>query len=139
MLVPAKIKRHSTNQAIALAKYLQSANGGSGAATTMYGAYWCPHCSRQKELFGIEAFKYVNYVECDSKGYRSQYATCLENGVDGYPYWKFANGKSQGGEMELVDIAKISGFLDRNNNRGKNAFDASLEFGVPPLGGASCQ
>lgn len=128
-MVPAKIKRHSTEQAIALAKYLQS------TSTKMYGAYWCPHCSRQKELFGMEAFSYINYIECDPKGYRSQYATCLENGVDGFPTMKFGNGKSQGGEMELIDIAKISGFLDHGKGRNTNVFDASLEFGVPPLGG----
>jgi glutaredoxin len=131
VMVPAKIKRHSTDQAIALAKYLQSTK------STMYGAFWCPHCIRQKELFGMEAFKFINYMECDPKGYKSQSATCFEKGVDGFPSWKFGNGKQQGGEMELMDIAKISGFLDK---KGMNAFDANLEFGVPPLGsGASCQ
>ena len=58
VMVPAKAKRESTDQAIELAKYLQS----SGAI--MYGAFWCPHCSRQKELFGKEAWKYISYVEC---------------------------------------------------------------------------
>ena len=55
--------------------------------------------------------------------------------MGGYPSWKFGNGKSQGGEMELVDIAKMSEFLD---TKGKRAFDASLEMGVPPHVGASC-
>merc|ERR1712194_522173 len=102
VMVPAKAKRESTDQDIALAKYLQS----TGAS--MYGAFWCPHCSRQKELFGREAWKYIDYMECSAKGYKSQFATCIENKVDGYPEWKFGNGKSQGGEMELVDIAKLS-------------------------------
>ena len=126
VMVPAKAKRESTDQAVALAKYLQS----TGAI--MYGAFWCPHCSRQKELFGKEAWKYISYVECSPKGYRTKYATCLEKGVDGYPSWKFGNGKSQGGEMELMDIAKMSGY--------KKAFNADLEAGVPALGGGgSCQ
>ena len=125
VMVPAKAKRESTDQAVALAKYLQS----TGAI--MYGAFWCPHCSRQKELFGKEAWKYISYVECSPKGYRTKYATCLEKGVDGYPSWKFGNGKSQGGEMELMDIVKMSGY--------KKAFNADLETGVPPLGGGSCQ
>ncbi len=129
VMVPAKAKRESTEQAIALAKYLQS------TGTKMYGAFWCPHCQRQKELFGKEAWKYVSYVECSPKGYRSEFAQCIDNGVDGYPTWKFGNGKDQGGEMELIDIAKTSGYL---NKRGAK-FDANLEGGVPPLGGASCQ
>ena len=49
--------------------------------------------------------------------------------------WMVIHRGSQGGEMELVDIAKMSGFLD---TKGKRAFDASLEMGVPPLVGASC-
>ena len=129
VMVPAKAKRQSTDQAIELAKYLQS----SGAR--MYGAFWCPHCSRQKELFGREAWKYIDYVECSPKGYRSKFATCIDQKVDGYPTWKFGNGKEQGGEMELADIAKVSGYLAKKSR----SFDPSLEFGVPPLGGGSCQ
>lgn len=129
VMVPAKAKRESTEQSIELAKYLQS----SGAK--MYGAFWCPHCQRQKELWGKEAWKYIDYVECSPKGYKAKYATCLDQKVDGYPTWKFANGKTQGGEMELIDIAKISGYLNKKNR----SFDASLETGVPPLGGGSCQ
>lgn len=130
VMVPSKAKRESTEQAIQLAKYLQSTGG------RMYGAFWCPHCQRQKELFGREAWKYVNYSECAAKGYRSEFAQCIEKGVDGYPTWQFGNGKTQGGEMELIEIAKLSGFLDK---KGKNAFIASLETGVPPLGGESCK
>ena len=87
-----------------------------------------------EELFGKEAWKYITYVECSPKGYKSQYATCLSNGIDGYPSWKFGNGKSQGGEMELIDIATTSGF------KKKFAFDGSLEEGqVPSLGGGGCK
>ena len=87
-----------------------------------------------EELFGKEAWKYVTYVECSPKGYKSQYATCLSNGIDGYPSWQFGNGKSQGGEMELIDIAKTSGFSK------KFSFDGSLEEGqVPSLGGGGCK
>eukprot|EP00804_Cyclotella_cryptica_P012174 CCRYP_009854-RA/>CCRYP_009854-RA protein AED:0.21 eAED:0.21 QI:188/1/1/1/0/0/2/1115/217 len=85
VMVPAKPKRESTDQATELAKYLQS----SGAK--MYGSFWCPHCSRQKELFGREAWKLIDYVECSPKGYRSKYATCIDQGIDGYPTWKFGN------------------------------------------------
>jgi len=128
VMVPARAKRTSTDQAVELAKYLQSTKA------VMYGAFWCPHCQRQKELFGKEAWKYITYVECSPKGYKSQYATCLSNGIDGYPSWKFGNGKSQGGEMELIDIATTSGF------KKKFAFDGSLEEGqVPSLGGGGCK
>src|SRR5579885_3423480 len=29
----------------------------------MYGAFWCPHCAEQKEMFG-SSFKYAPYIEC---------------------------------------------------------------------------
>ena len=133
IMVPAYIRRSSTEQAISLATYLHS----SGAV--MYGAFWCPHCRRQRELFGKEAFKLLTYIECDPRGYKSQYATCITAGVDGYPSWKFGNGKVQGGEMELIEIAKLSGYNNIRKKQGKMLFDASLETGVPTLGGASCQ
>ena len=69
------------------------------------------------------------------KGYRTQFATCIERKVDGYPAWRFGNGKEQGGEMDLADIAERSGYLKK-----RGAFDPSLEGGVPLLGGgAACQ
>ena len=127
VMVPARIRRESTDQALSLARYLES----TGAI--MYGAFWCPHCRRQRELFGREAFGHLTYVECDARGYRSKYATCAVDGVDGYPTWRFGNGEVRGGEMELIDIARVSGYLRRGR------FDASFETGVPPLGGASCR
>ena len=33
----------------------------------MYGAWWCPHCVEQKEMFGA-SFEYAPYVECGIKG-----------------------------------------------------------------------
>ena len=130
VMVPASIRRASTDQATSLAEYLRS----SGAV--FYGAFWCPHCRRQRELFGRGAFEMLAYVECDPRGIHSKFAACAIEGVDGYPTWKFGNGEVRGGEMELVEIAKASGYLKK---RGGGSFDASLETGVPPLGGASCR
>ncbi len=45
VMVPAKAKRSSTDQAVELAKYLQSTKA------VMYGAFWCPHCQRQSKSF----------------------------------------------------------------------------------------
>ncbi len=43
VMVPAKAKRSSSDQAVELAKYLQSTKA------VMYGAFWCPHCQRQSK------------------------------------------------------------------------------------------
>ncbi len=37
----------------------------------MYGAYWCPHCAEQKEMFE-SSFQYVPYVECGVPGSRDE-------------------------------------------------------------------
>lgn len=49
---------------------------------TMYGADWCPHCKAQKEMFGVDAFKFVNYVECPENS-----NLCNAKGITGYPTW----------------------------------------------------
>jgi len=122
--VPARVKRQSTDQAIALAKHLSQ----SGAI--MYGAYWCPHCSRQKEMFGSEAWSYIKYIECSAKGYAyggpKMCAPALENG---FPTWKFSKDNIASGEMALGRIADLSAY--------KGSFDSSLETPLPTSMGSS--
>jgi glutaredoxin len=66
----------------------------------MYGAYWCPHCQRQKKLFG-DSFKYVSYVECTK-----DIKKCQEKKIEGYPTWIFKNGERIKGEATFEELAK---------------------------------
>ena len=63
-----------TKTMIELAKHLNSTN------SSMYGSYTCPHCNTQKLMFG-EAFKYINYVECNPGGENSNASLCNEKGI----------------------------------------------------------
>ena len=55
----------------------------------MYGAWWCPHCVEQKELFGA-SFEYAPYVECGLKGeLHGQSQVCKDEKVMHYPTWQF--------------------------------------------------
>lgn len=55
----------------------------------MYGAYWCPHCQDQKDLFSA-SFKYVQYVECGVKGdTRAVAQVCKDADIKHYPTWQF--------------------------------------------------
>jgi len=74
----------------------------------MYGAWWCPHCSDQKELFGY-AFQYVNYVECSPKGQKTENDTCKQAGVKNFPTWQFSDGTRLEGTLHLQDIADKTG------------------------------
>jgi glutaredoxin len=73
----------------------------------MYGAYWCPHCARQKELFG-SSWKYVSYVECDPRGNNAQPELCRQQGVTAYPTWIF-NGEKRTGVQSLLSLSSWSG------------------------------
>jgi phage baseplate assembly protein gpV len=74
----------------------------------IYGAYWCPHCADQKEVFG-SAFQYVAYVECGIKGSRAEAPECLQAGVKRFPTWQFADGERKEGTMQLKDLSAESG------------------------------
>ncbi|MEM9978571.1 MAG: vitamin K epoxide reductase family protein [Cyanobacteria bacterium P01_D01_bin.2] len=76
----------------------------------MYGAYWCPHCFDQKQLFGQEAKKYMPYVECAPDGSGSQTALCQSvPEVTGFPTWE-VNGEFLAGTQTLMTLAEASGY-----------------------------
>ena len=75
---------------------------------TMYGAFWCPHCQNQKEMFG-ESWQFVNYVECALPGGMGQAKACADAGIKGYPTWVFGDGTMSAGELTLEDLSQKSG------------------------------
>ena len=74
---------------------------------TMYGAWWCPHCENQKDLFG-SAFDNVTYIECSTAA-RTMNQTCRDAGIEGYPTWEFGDGLRASGEQSLETLAAKSG------------------------------
>jgi hypothetical protein len=132
--VPKRVKRPSTRQSIELATAMRD------AGITMYGAYWCPHCSRQREIFGAQAWAVMDYVECSPDGYnyddgrtttgKGNGRSILCNKIDGYPTFRNADGTIQfSGERSLQDLARTIGFAD---------FDPSLEDEIP-MPGTTCK
>lgn len=67
-----------------------------------FGAYWCPHCKDQKDLF--ENSSKLSYIECSLPN-QQQNQLCTEEGITGYPTWKFANGDVESGVLPLSDLA----------------------------------
>jgi hypothetical protein len=74
----------------------------------MYGAYWCPYCMRQQELFG-SAFDQIDYVECDARGENPQPQLCIDAGIQGFPTWE-VNGELYPGLRSLEELATLSGY-----------------------------
>ncbi|MBR8828730.1 MAG: vitamin K epoxide reductase family protein [Gomphosphaeria aponina SAG 52.96 = DSM 107014] len=88
---------------IALAKHL------TAVGAKKYGAFWCPHCYEQKQLFGQEAFAKINYLECDPQGEDPQTQLCVDAGIQGFPSWE-VNGELYPGTQTLERLAELSGY-----------------------------
>jgi glutaredoxin len=94
----------STKQQKELAKHLKL----KGAV--LYGAWWCPHCTHQKELFGFEAIELLPYVECDKDA--DGRAQCQQAQVRAYPTWEL-NGERRVGVLSLQELEIWSGYGSR--------------------------
>lgn len=78
----------------------------ASSGAKFYGAFWCPHCQDQKDLFG-RAAKHLPYIECSNSD-RTQRKVCADAGIDGYPTWVFADG-SRGYVMTKPELAQRTG------------------------------
>ncbi|NEQ30462.1 MAG: vitamin K epoxide reductase family protein [Leptolyngbya sp. SIO4C5] len=75
-----------------------------------YGAWWCPHCHDQKQLFGKEAAAEIPYVECDPQGVNPQTDLCQSvSQIQGFPTWEI-NGEFYSGTQSLETLADASGY-----------------------------
>ncbi len=74
---------------------------------TFFGAFWCPHCQAQKKLFGNSVSK-LPYVECSNPDGQSQTQICIDNKIQSYPTWQFADGTRVTGEQTLQQLADKS-------------------------------
>ena len=97
------VTSESSKESIALAKYLKN------YGVVKYSAYWCPNCLKQSELFGKQAYKELNVVECARDGKNSQTQLCIEKKIQGFPSWEI-NGKIILGVQTLKDLSKLSGY-----------------------------
>lgn len=78
-----------------------------------YGAFWCPHCRDQKDLFG-KSSRLLPYVECSTPDGNSQMPACNEKGIKSYPTWYFPTTTPAGfdivtGVIEFPELAQRTG------------------------------
>ena len=99
------VTSESTKESIELAKYLND-NG-----VVKYSAYWCPNCLNQSELFGKQAYKELNVVECANDGKNSQTQLCIDKKIKGFPSWEI-NGKIILGVLTLKELSTLTGYED---------------------------
>ena len=95
------VTSESTKESIALAKYLKD------YGVVKYSAYWCPNCLNQSELFGKQAYKELNVVECARDSKKSQTQLCIDKKIQGFPSWEI-NGKIILGVKTLEELANLT-------------------------------
>ena len=97
------VTSESTKESIELAKYLYN------KGVVKYSAYWCPNCLDQSELFGKQAYRELNVVECARDGINSQTQLCIDKKIKGFPTWEI-NGKLILGVLSLKELSTLTGF-----------------------------
>ena len=76
-------------KALGQRKYDAFAKCLSDRGVKFYGAYWCPHCTEQKEKFGA-SIDQVPYIECGVKGdLHATTQVCKDASIKHYPTWQF--------------------------------------------------
>ncbi|PIN75475.1 hypothetical protein COV18_02890 [Candidatus Woesearchaeota archaeon CG10_big_fil_rev_8_21_14_0_10_37_12] len=75
---------------------------------TFYGAFWCPHCTEQKEMFG-SSVGLIDYVECSLPGGQGQTEVCQQAKIESYPTWEFADGSRQVGKLSFEALSQKTG------------------------------
>jgi uncharacterized membrane protein len=74
-----------------------------------YGAYWCPHCQEQKEMFEASADR-LPYIECTPNGRSgARSMACTANDIRDYPTW-IIGGRRYTGVLPVAELARLSGF-----------------------------
>lgn len=97
------VTSESTRESIEFARYLKD-NG-----VVKYSAYWCPNCLEQSEIFGKQAYKELNVVECARDGKNSQTQLCIDKKIQGFPSWEI-NGKIILGVKTLKELSILTGY-----------------------------
>lgn len=86
-------------------KALAKAIADSGAI--FFGADWCPHCTRQKGLFG-EGYNDLPFVEVTNPNHTLNQIG-IDNNITQLPTWVFADGTRVVGVLEIEELLDYTG------------------------------
>ena len=95
------VTSESSIESIKFAKYLKD------KGVIKYSAYWCPNCLNQGELFGKQAYKELQVVECAKDGLNSKTQLCIDKQIKGFPTWEI-NGKLFLGVLSLKELSRLT-------------------------------
>ncbi|AHF62944.1 hypothetical protein Syncc8109_0557 [Synechococcus sp. WH 8109] len=94
----------SSPQALELTKHLKA------IGVKFYGAWTCPACFKQMNLFGKQAGANLTYVECRKpKQLPEQAEACNAAKIRAYPTWVLPDGRRKVGVQSLEALSRWSG------------------------------
>lgn len=74
-----------------------------------YGAYWCPHCQQQKQVFEASVDR-VPYIECSPNGRGTPMSlACQSAQIRDFPTW-IIDGKRYTGVQSIERLSTLSGY-----------------------------
>ena len=95
---------NSTSSALRLAQHLKT------IGVRFYGAWTCPACKRQLNLFGLNDIDAVPYIECNKpEKYPDQAKLCRNADLRVYPTWELSDGSRLEGVQSLETLRRWSG------------------------------
>jgi hypothetical protein len=114
--------REASSTSPRLGEALSDSNADQKALSThlraegalFYGAWWCPACFQQKNLFGKQAGNALPYVECDDEGGGGR-DRCQAAGIRAFPTWEMEGRPRLEGVQTLEQLKAWSGFNTGSN------------------------
>ncbi len=88
-------------------KYDELAECMTEKGVKVYGAYWCPNCKKQAELFG-KSYNKIEYIECAIPNNGAQNEFCQKEGIKAYPTWELENGERVVGVKTPEELAQLT-------------------------------
>lgn len=107
LVVFAQYSGTTSSSVVANTEYDDFSQCLSDAGAMFFGAFWCPHCQEQKKL--LKNSKNIPYTECSTPDGQSQIQVCEDEGITGYPTWRFANGDELNGVQQLSVLGEQTG------------------------------
>ena len=94
----------SSTSTLRLAQHLKA------IGVRFYGAWTCPACKRQLNLFGLRDSDAIPYIECNKpKQYPDQAELCRKAELRVYPTWELSDGSRLEGVQSLETLQRWSG------------------------------
>ena len=99
------------------AKTIELADQLNTVGAKFFGAHWCPACKEQMNLFGKQAARNLNYVECGLPDkYPDQLSQCREKNIRSIPTWTRPGSTRLEGVQSINTFERWSGLRPQQKN-----------------------